>query len=73
LRDSLVSEFKEFDSQMVFTCVGILFNKIIVLKRHQDSVSRAAVQTGLGADFANAQLLMIEAELSRICAARSIP
>jgi hypothetical protein len=47
---------------MVFTCVGILFNEIIVLKRHQDSVSRASVQTGLGADFANAQLLMIESE-----------
>jgi hypothetical protein len=57
-----VSEFKEFNSQMVLTGVGILFNEIIVLKRHQDSVSRAAVQTGLGADFANAQLLMIEAE-----------
>jgi hypothetical protein len=47
---------------MVLTCVGILFNEIIVLKRHQDSVSRASVQTGLGADFANAQLLMIESE-----------
>ena len=57
-----MSEFKEFNSQMVLTGVGILFNEIIVLKRHQDSVSRAAVQTGLGADFANAQLLMIEAE-----------
>ena len=57
-----MSEFKEFNSQMVLTGVGILFNEIIVLERHQDSVSRAAVQTGLGADFANAQLLMIEAE-----------
>ena len=57
-----MSEFKEFNSQMVLTGVGILFNEIIVLKRHQDSVSRAAVQTGLGADFANAQLLMIKSE-----------
>jgi len=31
LRDSLVTEFKELDSQMVLTCGGILFDEIVVL------------------------------------------
>ena len=43
LRDSLVTEFKELDSQMVLTCGGILFDEIVVLKSHQDSMSGASV------------------------------
>lgn len=57
-----MAELEKLDSQAVLAGFRILSDQSVVFQRHQDSMGCAPMQSGLGAYFADAQLLVIEAE-----------
>lgn len=55
-------ELKQLYAQMVLTAIRVLSDQFVVLKRHQNSMRGAAVETGHDAHFTHAQFLMLKPE-----------